>query len=329
VVFKEIGPRPKPTVALAVTYWLADGFHRVIAARSAGIEELLAEVRLGTQADAKWYALGANKTHGLRRTSEDKRRAVTLALEMHPEMSDRALAEHCGVSPTFVGENRRQVSTVDTSTPRVGMDGKRYPLPPPRPRMPLPPVQPPQPPQPPADPPAPPLKPGEQAIADRQTPETNTAVAAYMQAHPAVSYCQALAIVSRQPPPPRPQVLDETGREVPAEALPVWNRRQEIQDLLTALSRVRGAVRRYQDTEDVIGKETNFSSAMAHLDQAFADVETLKPYAVCPSCHGLIGCRLCGGRGVLSKFRWDTCVSDKQKQALGARDPAEVDAGEE
>ena len=65
-------------------YWLVDGFHRLGAHQrvrpNAAIE---ADVIQGTQSEAQWYSLGANKTHGLRRTPEDRRRAVQAALR-HP-----------------------------------------------------------------------------------------------------------------------------------------------------------------------------------------------------------------------------------------------------
>jgi hypothetical protein len=50
---------------------------------------------------------------GLRRTNEDKRGAVEQALK-HPKagkMSDRAIAEHCGVTHSFVAKVREEVAT--------------------------------------------------------------------------------------------------------------------------------------------------------------------------------------------------------------------------
>src|SRR6266571_9080734 len=47
------------------SYWLADGFHRVSAARQAGLTELPAEVQEGTKRDAILAACGAN-LHGKR-----------------------------------------------------------------------------------------------------------------------------------------------------------------------------------------------------------------------------------------------------------------------
>jgi hypothetical protein len=62
------------------TLWLADGHHRVEAARLAGLGVILAEEHKGGRRDALLYACGANAAHGVRRTNADKRLAVTLML---------------------------------------------------------------------------------------------------------------------------------------------------------------------------------------------------------------------------------------------------------
>ena len=108
---------------------MADGFHRVRAARRARLKHIPAEVRQGGHADALRFALGANDKHGLRRTNGDKRRAVELALAEFDNQSDRLLADMCGVSQPFVSNMRHQLITVISSTPRLGKDGKLRALP--------------------------------------------------------------------------------------------------------------------------------------------------------------------------------------------------------
>jgi hypothetical protein len=97
------------------THWLADGFHRLDAAKAIGAKDIAAEVRQGTQRDAILFSVGANALHGLRRTNADKRRAVErlLADEEWSKWSDREIARRCGVSPTFVSGLRPSLSTVD------------------------------------------------------------------------------------------------------------------------------------------------------------------------------------------------------------------------
>lgn len=107
---------------------LTDGFHRLAAMQKAGRDAIRATVTDGTRTDALIASLGANHSHGLRRTNADKRRAVTMALadELLRTMSDRQLAEVCGTSDMFVGKLRSEVQTVCTSEV-IGADGKAYP----------------------------------------------------------------------------------------------------------------------------------------------------------------------------------------------------------
>jgi hypothetical protein len=93
-------------------YWLGDGFHRVLAARKAGLTEIAAEVRPGTQRDAILCGIGANGGHGLPRTNADKRKAIALVLA-DPEWSqwsDREIARRCQVGYMTIGRMRRGLS---------------------------------------------------------------------------------------------------------------------------------------------------------------------------------------------------------------------------
>lgn len=92
-------------------YWLADGFHRVKAAFAAGFDTIECDLRQGTLEDAQWFSLSANKSNGLRRTNEDKQRAVKAALT-HPRgagLSDNQVARHCGVTQPTVAAWREKL----------------------------------------------------------------------------------------------------------------------------------------------------------------------------------------------------------------------------
>lgn len=93
-------------------HWLADGFHRVEAARRVGAESIEAEIRQGSRRDAIIAAAGANNSHGLRRTAADKRRAVESLLR-DPEWakwSDREVGKACSVDHKTVGKVRRELT---------------------------------------------------------------------------------------------------------------------------------------------------------------------------------------------------------------------------
>jgi len=100
---------PVTVVHDGATYWLVDGFHRFFAHRRLNRKEILAEVVTGEWKDARWLSVAANKTHGLRRTNEDKAKAVTRALRLRPELSDHAIAEHVGVDHKTVCRHREML----------------------------------------------------------------------------------------------------------------------------------------------------------------------------------------------------------------------------
>jgi len=111
--------------------WLTDGFHRVAAALMAGLKEIEAEIVQGTQQDAQWESLAANKDHkGLPRTREDMHRAIDRAIALRPDHGDRAIAKHVGCSHVTVAARRpaSPVGQVDQPEPtkRTGSDGKSY-----------------------------------------------------------------------------------------------------------------------------------------------------------------------------------------------------------
>ena len=111
-------------------YWLADGFHRVKAAEQAGFDEITCELFQGTQLEAQWYSFAANKTNGLRRTNDDKQRAVKSAL-MHPNgagLSDRQVGSHVGVDHKTVAGWRAKLEgtgEIPQLNKRTGSDGKK------------------------------------------------------------------------------------------------------------------------------------------------------------------------------------------------------------
>ena len=102
-------------------HWLADGFHRLHAYRQAGKASIPADVREGTCREAILHSLGANASHGLRRSNADKRKAVQTVLDdtEWAQWSDRKIAEICGVGAPFVGDVRRSICNPITDAPPV------------------------------------------------------------------------------------------------------------------------------------------------------------------------------------------------------------------
>lgn len=101
-------------------WWLADGFHRYHAHRRAGRETMVADLHDGGLREAILYSVGANIEHGLRRTNEDKRKAVETMLtneivsmdEMGNPWSNCDIARKCHVSEFMVRRYRETLSSI-------------------------------------------------------------------------------------------------------------------------------------------------------------------------------------------------------------------------
>jgi hypothetical protein len=112
------------------THWLADGFHRCLAAKRIERPTILAELHEGGRTDALRHALGANATNGVCRTGADKRNAVEIALEEWPDRANPVIADICRVSPDLVRRVRQEMAQNGRLEPRetvTGRDGKQYP----------------------------------------------------------------------------------------------------------------------------------------------------------------------------------------------------------
>ena len=103
-------------------FWLTDGFHRIAAHLRVGHTNCNVVFETpGQREDAVELACGANSTHGLPRTPDDKRRAVEalLKLEKWKTKSDREVAKQCGVGATLVGDVRAKLTSRGEQSPQV------------------------------------------------------------------------------------------------------------------------------------------------------------------------------------------------------------------
>jgi hypothetical protein len=111
-------------------HWLADGFHRLRAFMAAGRETIPADVRQGTRRDAILYSVGANEAHGLRRTNDDKRRAVLTLLNdaEWSKWSDSEIGRQCRVDHKTVKRLRAEHlgNSQDSSERTVKRNGSTY-----------------------------------------------------------------------------------------------------------------------------------------------------------------------------------------------------------
>lgn len=106
--------------------YIADGFHRYKATQKAGLKTIDCEIKHGSKRDAIFYSVGANTTHGLRRTNADKRKAILTLLQDDEwsKYSARKIAEVAGVDDKTVGVIKKEIGLCTTDI--IGSDGRSY-----------------------------------------------------------------------------------------------------------------------------------------------------------------------------------------------------------
>jgi ParB-like chromosome segregation protein Spo0J len=117
-----------PILVDRMTMRVIDGMHRLMAARLNGQESIEVEFFDGSEADAYVRGVAANIAHGFPLTQADRRAAVARIIELHPGMSDRAIAEVAGVGARTVARVRGRTGTGAQPATRVGKDGKVRPV---------------------------------------------------------------------------------------------------------------------------------------------------------------------------------------------------------
>lgn len=115
--------------------------------------------------------------------------------------------------------------------------------------------------------------------------------------------------------------VDCLGREIPKKVIQYWQRTPEIRGLMDQVSAIMGVLKEAQKNEDIMFGELAINGTLADLEKAWVSIRCALPYAVCTQCQGhpetqKAGCRLCLGRGLISKFRWDALVPAETKAML-------------
>ncbi|MFD8006064.1 ParB/RepB/Spo0J family partition protein [Streptomyces mirabilis] len=125
----ELDEQLPPILVDRRTMRVIDGMHRLLAACLRGQDSIEAEFFDGTPEEAFLRAVEANVTHGLPLSQADRRAAAARIVEVHPQMSDRAIAKASGLGTKSVAAIRRSSAVAeDQPTARIGRDGKVRPL---------------------------------------------------------------------------------------------------------------------------------------------------------------------------------------------------------
>lgn len=322
--------------------WLVDGFHRVAAAQKLGRKTIDANVREGTLEEAQWLACAANR--GLMRSHKDKRAAVIAALK-HPrsrDLSDRAVAMHCGVNHHLVGDVRREQAAKNLENTEVGVS---------------------------------PSSKFESGSGKKRTERGGIAAGPSPVATARKHEALIASIMPKQPEPPpalepyeaddlddmdaalgfdeplapepvpapattpKPaRLVDHQGREVPRELVQKWVLlTRQYEATAAAIVAARNAAGQHRAALTRASKGITNGALVRHADldgwslgsnlkQAELSLERLRPWVVCPECDGTGGeqgawCNYCGAAGWLCpadfERRVDAMKATKSKR--GAR----------
>ena len=261
-----------------VDHWLADGFHRHKAALDNGLDKIDADVQQGSHRDAVLFSVGANAAHGQRRTNEDKRRAVLKLLndrEWHT-WSDSEIARRCGVSDKTVARYRPESifgNSEDAPTARtVTRGGKSY-------------------------------KQDTGNIGKR--PAGTTASSSPPKPQATASQEGAEANTPDEPA----HVVDQLGHPVAGEIAEAFRRREDITQMMQALSQIKATVTEARKRGDPLYAALNQNGLLADIRNARERLKAIRPYAVCPYCAG-DGCKACLNRGWVGEFVYAQAPND-------------------
>ena len=110
-----------------------------------------------------------------------------------------------------------------------------------------------------------------------------------------------------QPKPKEPEIVrDKTGVPIPPKPLEYWNRRQEVQDMLTTLSKLKSQVEASREAKDMLWVRVS-QHLITQLELCYSHAKDAMPYSVCTLCNGWpkeTKCTFCDGMGILPKHRY-------------------------
>lgn len=259
-------------------YWLADGFHRVMAAKQNGRTAIAADVRKGTADDAVVFGGTANNKQGKRPTRADVQHFLQMVWDRREVIfggtpTGGNLAEKCGVSIT-TGKNfvSRQLANLASTTPPAPV---RAPSQKSQVKMP------------------------ERGGSEGGSPAQNAQVKAPTRPTQLIGADGKMYPV-RPSMPTRPSKsahvvpVDRFGTEIPVEIQGAFDG-GVLADICSLISKARCGLRKGMDD-----KLPQFAAvrqdALVQLDNAYRFVSAAEPHCVCRMCQGQ-GCKACHGRG--------------------------------
>ena len=246
-------------------YWLADGFHRVMAAKQNGKATISADVRKGTEDDAVVFGGTANNKQGKRPTRADVQHFLQMVWDRREAIfggtpTGGNMAEKCGVSrPTGESFVRARLAEMPSAPVRPTVKNLQLP--------------------------------------SRETP---TVEAPKMPTRPTQLVGANGKMYPVRPMPTRPErpvrqmPTDRFGTEIPVEIHAAFEG-GALADLLSTVSKARVALRKaFEDGLPQFAAVRQ--DALVNLNNAYNFIAAAEPHCVCRMCQGN-GCMACHERG--------------------------------
>lgn len=253
-------------------YWLADGFHRVMAAKQNGRTVIAADVRKGTEDDAVVFGGTANNKQGKRPTRADVQHFLQMVWERREAIfggtpTGGNLAERCGVSK-------------QTGNRFVQEKLAAMPVAPARSTMPMAQLKMPE-------------RGGSEGGSTSPKSQLPTRPTQLIGANGKM-YPVRPSMPTRPSKPAHVVPVDRYGTEIPVEIQEAFDG-GVLADIRGLISKARCGLRKGMDD-----KLPQFAAvrqdALVQLDNAYRFVSAAEPHCVCRMCQGQ-GCKACHGRG--------------------------------
>jgi ParB-like chromosome segregation protein Spo0J len=125
----ESGAALPPITVHLPSRQVIDGMHRVRAAILRGEKDISARFFQGGEVDVFLLSVAANVRHGLPLSHQDRTAAAERIFALHPEWSDRMVAQVVGVSHKKIAALRARIAAdLPRAMVRIGRDGKSRPV---------------------------------------------------------------------------------------------------------------------------------------------------------------------------------------------------------
>lgn len=102
------------------------------------------------------------------------------------------------------------------------------------------------------------------------------------------------------------ELFDETEWPIPESLVPMWNRGDEVREMLSSLRKLKMVINKAQKDDDIFYRGFVFQACLAFLTNSENQIKTLIPHAVCHGCNGENSkkCTKCHGKGWMSELSW-------------------------